>query len=308
MSEIFAGCLLHEPEDLLLPLPCGGRCTRRCRAFGSSITSPWPGQIRESRSFFEPLERLQVDGHVAAAGGVHHRAHAVEDGVAGEQHPLLLEEEAQVVRARGRACAAPRARTRCPRWCRPRRWSGRARRRRRPCRACVRRTRAPRRRSASTSRLVPGEWSGCVWVSSTQRTRSLHRRADDRVDVAGVVGTRIDDRDLVDADEVRVGAGAGERAGVRGDDAAHERRERARDAGRQVGHVNPSAGRALVERGVVEPRRRSRSASSIMSRASIQPWPRSTLRIGSGSVRHTSSTAANSSADVENAASDCSDR
>ena len=99
------------------------RCARysSMRAFGSSITSPWPGAMLREPQLLEPFERREVLRHVAAAAGAHDRVHAVEHGVAGEQDPLLLEEEAQVVRARGPACAAPRARTRCPRSCRRRR-------------------------------------------------------------------------------------------------------------------------------------------------------------------------------------------
>ena len=66
----------------------------------------------------------------------------------------------------------------------------------------------------------------------------LHRRADDGVDVALVVGTGIDHRDLVDADEVGVGARAGEGPRVGRDDAAHERRERAGHPGSEIGHVS----------------------------------------------------------------------
>ena len=63
-----------------------------------------------------------------------------------------------------------------------------------------------------------------------------HRSADDRVDVLRVVGTRVDHRDLVDADEVGVGPRAGHRPRVRRHDPAHQRRERARHARREVGH------------------------------------------------------------------------
>ena len=51
----------------------------------------------------------------------------------------------------------------------------------------------------------------------------LHRRTHDRVDVLGDVGSRVDHRDLVDADEVRVGTGTGERSGVRRNDPANQR-------------------------------------------------------------------------------------
>ena len=63
-----------------------------------------------------------------------------------------------------------------------------------------------------------------------------HRRADDGVDVLLRVGAGVDHGDLVDAHEVRVRAGTRHRARVRGDDAAHERRQRAGDARRHVGH------------------------------------------------------------------------
>ena len=67
-----------------------------------------------------------------------------------------------------------------------------------------------------------------------------HRRADDGVDVALVVGSGVDHRDLVDADEVGVRTRPGERARVRGHDAAHQRRERARHSRNEVRHVRPA--------------------------------------------------------------------
>ena len=183
---------------------------------------------------------------------VHHRVHAVEDGVAGEQHPLLLEQEAEVVRGVARACAARRGPTRCPRWCRPRRSPGRG------------------RSSLSLSRCFPkasdlgagglheprgarAQWSGWVWVSTHPPDPLLHRRPDDRVDVGLHVGPRVDDRDLVDADEVGVGARAGERPRVRGDDPPHQRR-RARSgrpaSGRASGRRLPPFGMLVAVRGV----------------------------------------------------------
>ena len=57
------------------------------------------------------------------------------------------------------------------------------------------------------------------------------------VEVAGVVRTRVDDGDLVDAHQVGVGARARHQPGVGGEDPPHERADRRRHADRQVRHV-----------------------------------------------------------------------
>ena len=62
------------------------------------MTSPWPGRSRDTRSFSRRASVARYYGHVAAAIRVDHREHAVEHGVAGEEDPFLLEQEAEVVR------------------------------------------------------------------------------------------------------------------------------------------------------------------------------------------------------------------
>ena len=63
-----------------------------------------------------------------------------------------------------------------------------------------------------TSRFGAGRVVGVRVREQHPADALAHRRADDGVDVAGVVGAGVDHRDLVDADEVGVGAGPGERA------------------------------------------------------------------------------------------------
>ena len=63
-----------------------------------------------------------------------------------------------------------------------------------------------------------------------------HRRADDGVDVALVVGTGVDDRDLVDPHEVGVRAGPREGTGIGGDDPAYQWRQRTRHTRSEIRH------------------------------------------------------------------------
>ena len=170
----------------------------------------------------------------------HHREHAVEHGVAGEQDPLLLEQEAEVVR----------------------RVPGRVQHLEPELGALDRVALADdavgHDRGVLVEALAVGEHLGAgrlhqsggagrvvgMGVGEQHPAHPLlHRRADDGVDVALVVGTGVDHRDLVDADEVGVGAGAGERTRVRRHDPADERRQRARDAGSQVRHRQPHCSR-----------------------------------------------------------------
>ncbi len=69
-----------------------------------------------------------------------------------------------------------------------------------------------------------------------------HRGAHDGVDVALIVGPGIDDGDLVDPHQIGVGTGAGERPGVGRHDPANQGRQRTRDTGGEVGHLNPFSG------------------------------------------------------------------
>ena len=96
MSVIFAGPLLHELEHLLLALLAVRDVLLEAR-LGLLDHVAVAGADPRQAELLEPFERLQVDGHVPAAARVHHRPHAVEHGVAGEEHALLLEQEAEVV-------------------------------------------------------------------------------------------------------------------------------------------------------------------------------------------------------------------
>ena len=69
------------------------------RARGSMIASPWPGcDAAASAACAGARATSTYSRHVAAARRVDHRPRALEHGVAGEEHALLLEEEAEVVR------------------------------------------------------------------------------------------------------------------------------------------------------------------------------------------------------------------
>ena len=181
----------------------------------------------------EQRERLAVDAHVAVPARVHHRVHAVQDGVAGEQDPFLLQEEAQVVRRVTWGVEDLQA----------------------PFAALDGVTLADDPVGDDVAVLVavlaerddlgpggldePRRPRGVVGVRVGEDHPAdafLHRRADDGVDVGLHVGAGVDHRDLVDPDEVRVRPRPGERSRVRRDDAPHEGRQRARDARREVGH------------------------------------------------------------------------
>ena len=94
---------------------------------------------------------------------------------------------------------------------------------RRSSRASKARTSAPVRalRPGGAGRVVG------VGVGADDPTDAVAAATGDGVEVVGVVGPRIDDDDLVDAHEVGVGAGPGHHPGVGGDDATHQRAERA---------------------------------------------------------------------------------
>ena len=117
-------------------------------------------------------------GHVAAGRRRDDREHPVEDRVAGEQHPLLVEEEAEVVRR-----VAGRVQHLEPELGAVDRVAvGRARGRRAPtARACeYAETSAP---VAFASRVGAGRVVGMRVGEHTQRTRSRIDAADDRVGV-----------------------------------------------------------------------------------------------------------------------------
>ena len=97
LRDLRVTLLLHEPQDLLLALAAVRDVLVDA---GSRLFDDVAVTRRDSADpeLAEPLERLQVRGHVTPALGIHHRPRAVEHGVTREQHALLLEEEAEVVR------------------------------------------------------------------------------------------------------------------------------------------------------------------------------------------------------------------
>ena len=236
-------------------------------AAGSSITSPWPGQIRATRLILRSRSSdARYCDHVAAALRVDDRGGAVEHVVAGEQRALLVEQEAEVVR----------------------RVAGRVHRLE-PELGAVDRVAVAEHEvelevtssafgnlpNAPTTRaglLADPVGRGPVIGMRVREQDPLHtvahRGADDRLDVLRDVGTGIDHRDLVDADEIGVGARArssgsglfattrrinGESAlGTSGVMAAHDYSLTSpasgalgaeRDVGQRDGPAAPSAGR-----------------------------------------------------------------
>ncbi len=84
------------------------------------------------------------------------------------------------------------------------------------------------RLQAGRTRRVVG-----VGVGAHDPADAIAAAAGDGVEVLGGVGTRVDHRDLVDADQVGVGARAGHHARVGRDDAPHQRAQRPGDARHQ---------------------------------------------------------------------------
>ena len=161
---------------------------------------------RDAADLAQPLERLEVLGHVAAPLRADHGGRAVEHVVAGEEHPLLFEQEAEMVGS----------------------MAGRVQRLETELRALddvavvehaveLERDLVGLRELAEAGDLGAGALRDArgrgpvvgVRVREQHPAHALrHRRADDRLDVTGVVGAGVDHRDLVDADEIRVGARA----------------------------------------------------------------------------------------------------
>ncbi len=211
--------LPHEAQDLLPPLLAVGEVVVEP---GSgllddvTVTGTDPGESQPP----EPLEGLDVDRHVAPPSRVHDRVHPVEHRVPGEQHPLLLEEEAQMVRRVTRGVQHVEA----------------------PL-AALDGVALPDHPvgdhvSVLVAVLAEGEHLGAGRLHEAGRAGPVvgvrvgehhppdpfpHRRADDGVDVRLDVRSRVDDRHLVDPDQVRVRARTGERAWVRRDNASDER-------------------------------------------------------------------------------------
>ena len=176
---------------------------------------------------------------MSPSGGRDHDGGAVHDVVAGEQQALALEQEAEVVRGVARACGWPAGVNSVPSTVSP---SARWRSNTSPSRSAKARTSAPVR---SLRPAAPGEWSGWVWVQRIQRMRSLPA-AGDGVEVGGVVRARVDDRDLVDADQVGVGARPGHHPGVAAEDPADQLAQGIGDVGdeRRAGRLVGVGGRS----------------------------------------------------------------
>ena len=221
-----------------------------------------PGtDARDPLDLAEPVERREVLHHVAAALRVHHGGGAVEHVIAGEQRALLVEQEAQVVR----------------------RVAGRVDRLEAELGAVDRVAvgeheieievhlvglgELPERADHRAGLLADAIRRRPVVGMRVREQHPLHavahRRADDRLDVLRDIGTGIDHRDFVDADEVGVRARSGHQTGIVRDDAPDQRRERARHLGSHGGHdYSLTSPRRRARRG-----RRSREAES-----STAPW------------------------------------
>ena len=100
-----------------------------------------------------------------------------------------------------------------------------------------------------------------------------HRRADDRVDVALVVGARVDHRDLVDPDEIGVRAGARERAGVGRHDPANQWRQRTRHTRGEIGHLSALSGGRTSVIPTLAPSYCRWPSGGFGVRRSTLPWP-----------------------------------
>ena len=172
----------------------------------------------------QALEGGQVGGHVAGGRSDRRTVDPSIDRVAREQHALLLQQVAEVVGAVPGVCMAC-SRNSVASSSKPSSISTSGRRR--PA------TSAPVR--AASGGGAPGvvvvgvgdeRSTGC----GRHRSRRWRRRGR-RSPGPGSI-----DRDLVDADQVGVGAGAGHGAGVGGDDAADQRADGRGHARRQVRH------------------------------------------------------------------------
>ena len=100
-----------------------------------------------------------------------------------------------------------------------------------------------------------------VGVGADDPADAVAAAAGDGVEVGGVVGAGVDDHDLVDADQVGVGARPGHEARVVGDDAAHERAQGA-------GHAVDDGPRAAGPRC----RGRVRSRGTPVGAALVRSW------------------------------------
>ncbi len=200
------------------------------RARGSSMTSPWPGAILESRIFFS---RSSVAMYCAMSPPVF--------GETTEYMPSRIVSPVNRIRSSSR---------------KKQRWFGAC-----PgvCRTSSRNS-VPSIVSPSRDRAVHLQFGVALVEGEHLRARRLHqrgggrrvigvrvreqhpadaflhRRPDDRAHVLRDVRAGIDHRDLVDADQVRVRARPRHVARVRRHDPAHERRQRARHLGNHVGH------------------------------------------------------------------------
>jgi hypothetical protein len=174
----------------------------------------------------EAIELREVGAHVAVGRGDDHRG-PLHDVVTREQQPLLLQPEAEVVRRvaggveRGEPELGPLEHV------------------------------AVRHRAVDGERVpaVEAEHLGAgallqagrpgrvvaVGVRAEDPPDPVATAAGDGVEVRRVVGPGIDDGDLVDADEVGVGPGAGHHPRVGRDDPPHHRAEGACNPGDELG-------------------------------------------------------------------------
>ncbi len=168
-----------------------------------------------------PLERVEVGGHVAVGRTDHHRR-ALHDVVAGEERVLLLELVAEVVRRVAGGVDG-----------------GEAELRRLDLEAVGdHRVHDPfgvrdEGEHLGAGALLEARGAGrvvLVGVGEHDPADAVAAAAGDGIEVLVVGWARIDHRDLVDAHEVGVGAGAGHDPGVGGEDAPHQRAEGPRHA------------------------------------------------------------------------------
>ena len=194
-------------------------------ARGSSRSEPWPGRDGVERRVERRAGGAGCRGrrHVAVGRRDDDRR-PLHDVVAGEQHALLDQQPAQVVRGvAGRVHA--RSVKSGPVSSKP---SPTARSGSKPSRASNPSTSAPVR---AASAAAPGAWSGWVWVTTIQRMRPAPSAA--RASMwAVVVGAGVDHGELVGAHQVAVGARPRHHARVGGGDPDHH------------GPTAPPAGRA----------------------------------------------------------------
>ncbi|MEZ5207214.1 MAG: hypothetical protein R2690_09635 [Acidimicrobiales bacterium] len=167
-------------------------------------------------------ERVEVDGHVAVGRSDHHGL-AVVHVVAGEQHPLLLDEVAQVRRGVAGGVDRPHAELGGGDGVAVGELAV-------GLHAALGREGQDLGAGAGLERLGAG---GVVRVvmGEGDPADAITAAADDGLEVRLVLDGRVDHDHLVDADEVGVGARTGEHVGVGRHDASHHGAQGSGDAG-----------------------------------------------------------------------------